>query len=159
MKKISISILALFVSMVAIAQKHDFDKEAFRQRMEQLKAEKVAFFTEKMSLDAETAQKFWPVYNEYEAEKMKNHKEFRDLMRTYWKGKQNDVAMTDKEYLDMADAMVNAKVQQAELDKRYHSKFKAILAPEQLVKYYRADEQFGREMIKRFKAEKEGRDR
>lgn len=157
MKKYIFIIISLVFTGLSFAQGPEFDKEAMRQRMEQLKAEKVAFFTEKMNLDAETAQKFWPVYNAYEAEKMKTHEEFRNLMRKYWKGKKNDVPMTDEAYLEMADAMVNAKVKQAELMKSYHSKFKAILSPEQLVKYYRADEQFGREMIKKFHSERGNR--
>lgn len=154
MKTLGITLAIFLTSLVAFGQKKESDKDAMQQRMEQLKAEKVAYFTEKIQLDSETAQKFWPMYNEYEAEKMRGHHQYRELMWKYYKEKKEGKSMTDKEYLDMADAMVNAKVQQAELDKRYHGKFKEILTPEQLVNYYRADEQFGREMIKRFRSDR-----
>lgn len=154
MKNYAIVLVMLLYSGLVFGQKPEHDKKGMEQRMEQLKAEKVAYFTSKMDLDSETAQQFWPVYNEYEAEKMESHKAFRALMGNYKKQMSSEEGLTDADYLKFADAMVNIKVKQAELLKAYHPKYKAILTPEQLVKFYRAEEQFGREMIKKYNSHK-----
>lgn len=152
MRNYAIALLVLLYSGIVFGQKPEFDKKDMEKRMEQLKAEKVAYFTSEMDLDSETAQKFWPVYNQYEAEKMQSHKEFRDLWDKYKDQQNSEQGLSDDDYLKFADSMVNAKVSKAELLKTYHQKYKAILSPEQLVKFYRAEEQFGREMIKKYRS-------
>lgn len=150
MKNIAIVLTILLYSGMAFGQKPNYDKKDMEQRMEQLKAEKVAYFTSKMELNSETAQNFWPVYNAYEAEKMQGHKAFKSLLDTYREHKESDETVSDEDYLKFADAMVNAKMNKAELLKKYHEKYKSILTPQQLVSFYRAEEQFGREMIKKY---------
>ena len=61
MKKLIIPILVLLVSIQAFGQRHD-------KMRERLKAQKVAFITEKLDLTSEEAQKFWPIYNAHEKE-------------------------------------------------------------------------------------------
>lgn len=144
------AIILLFLSLfMCNIQAQDPNKD-METRMEELKAEKVAFFTQKMNLDSETGQKFWPLYNEFDEERRSNHQRFRELMQKMRQGKEENVEFTDAEYLQMADAILEVKTFQADLDKKYHEKFKAILTPKQLLMYYKADEQFGREMLRKF---------
>lgn len=42
-----------------------------KDRFEQIKAHKVAYLTEKMDLSVSEAEKFWPLYNEYEKSQQK----------------------------------------------------------------------------------------
>ena len=153
MKSIIIIAMVFLFSGIMNAQRpddKDTDKELMESRMEQLKSDKVAFFTDKMNLDAKTAQKFWPLYNECEAKKMEFHGQFRELMKGMHKDDAGNLNMTDTDYLKLADGMVNIKLRLAQLQSDYHEKYKLVLSPEQLVKFYRADEQFGREMLKRY---------
>lgn len=148
---VSIGVFVVLFSSVLRAQRTGHgDKELYESKMEELKSEKVAYFTNKMNLSAETAQKFWPLYNECEEKKMSLHKQFRDLMKGMHKDESGKWDMEDADYLKLADAMVDVKLKQAQLQKDYLQKYKAVLTPEQLVKFYRADEQFGRDMLKRY---------
>ena len=68
-----------FAGTTAIAQ----DKSA-QERRERVESAKIAFLTDKMSLTTEQAQKFWPLYNEYEAKR-------RALLKSYRSGYRQNV--------------------------------------------------------------------
>jgi len=59
MKKI-IPIILMLISISSFGQNHEKMKE-------RIKAQKIAFITEKLDLSSDEAQKFWPIYNAYEA--------------------------------------------------------------------------------------------
>ncbi len=61
MKQLIIPILALLFSLNTFAQKREYISE-------KIKAQKVAFITERLNLTSEEAQKFWPIYNAHETE-------------------------------------------------------------------------------------------
>ncbi|TAL60732.1 MAG: hypothetical protein EPN88_15515, partial [Bacteroidetes bacterium] len=42
---------------------------AQNQNLEKLNAFKIGFFTKKLNLTSQEAEKFWPVYNEYQKQK------------------------------------------------------------------------------------------
>jgi hypothetical protein len=59
-----ILIIGLFFGSFSFANaQHDRE-----ERTEKVQALKIAFITQKLELTADEAQKFWPVYNRYEAE-------------------------------------------------------------------------------------------
>ncbi len=60
-------ILALFFGLLAFAQRDDI-KRLPPERLQELKAQKVAFITQRLELTPEEAQVFWPIYNAYEKE-------------------------------------------------------------------------------------------
>ena len=59
MKKILISLIAIYVSIHCFSQNEKDKKEAL------IYSQKIAFITEKLQISPEEAQKFWPLYNEY----------------------------------------------------------------------------------------------
>jgi hypothetical protein len=64
MKRIIIIILFSLTGFSSI-KAQDFDKE---KRIEKIQALKVAFITQKLNLNTDEAQRFWPVYNRYETD-------------------------------------------------------------------------------------------
>ena len=54
----SLLILLLFTSLGF--------SQGFRDKKEKIKALKIAFISQKLSLTTEQAEKFWPIYNKYE---------------------------------------------------------------------------------------------
>ena len=57
-----LSLLLAFISLNAIAQDGPF----IRKKKEQIKALKVAFITDELSLTPDEATKFWPLFNAFE---------------------------------------------------------------------------------------------
>ena len=62
MKKIILIVLMAFGSFWANAQ------DDGGKRREKIQALKIAFITQKLGLTAEEAQRFWPIYGQYETE-------------------------------------------------------------------------------------------
>jgi len=58
-RSIIIAFIILLSSWNALSAQNESDRFA------QIKAEKVAFLTEKMDLNVDEAEKFWPIYNDY----------------------------------------------------------------------------------------------
>ena len=51
--------------------------------IERLNAYKIGFFTKKLNLTSEEAERFWPVYNEYQKQKNSIQQEKRELIRKF----------------------------------------------------------------------------
>lgn len=64
MKNLLLPILCFAAFLSATAQ----DRDTSRRGQSRLQTYKIAFLTEKLDLSPAEAQKFWPVYNRYEAE-------------------------------------------------------------------------------------------
>lgn len=145
----------LTASLVAGAQEspRKHEKEPGREREmrheergEKVKTWKIAFITEKLDLTPDEAQKFWPVYNEYENKLEDLRKKRRQERRS---AKENIDEMTDKEVEAMVDSEMTFRQKELDLQKEYHGKFKSVLPVRKVGKLYAAEEQFRMEIIKK----------
>jgi len=116
-----------------------------QENLEQIKAQKVAFITEKLSLTSQEAQVFWPVYNEYEKKRDEIQSKKRLLMR---KCKQNSETLSDAEYEKISQEFVAAHVNMGKLLEEYNAKFKKVLPIKKVVMLYRIEQEFKRELLK-----------
>jgi len=106
---------------------------------EMLKAEKIAFFTEKLNLTPQEAESFWPVYNEYWERK----NQIIDNKRTAMKYCSKNIdTMNDEEIVKYADMYVNFQKQESELLLEFNEKFKKVLPPQKVLKLYQTDYDF-----------------
>ena len=81
MKKwIPVIILFFLSANMMFAQSIDTDATE-RQGMKKLKAQRVAFITERIDLTPEEAEKFWPMYNQFENDKKKIQEKFKRQKR------------------------------------------------------------------------------
>lgn len=100
------------------------------QRAEKIQALKIAFITQKLKLTSSEAEKFWPVYNQYE-------NEIKDL-RTNNDG---NVIENEQKLLDIR--------------KKYKPSFEKILGPQRLNDLFNAERDFRNLLIKRLKNQRE----
>lgn len=132
------------ISLEANAQR----KPVRKQIRERIEARHAAFITEKVNLTPEEAAAFWPVYHEFAAKR-------KEVLKQIGVGKSKDPAvletMSDKELLELADAEILKEQRMLDLRKEYHTKFKAILPPLKLMKFYEADKQFKKMLLKRLR--------
>ena len=139
-------ILALFCtffigSSVAMAQ-----NGRPQDRRENVEAAKVAFLTDKMGLTAEQSQKFWPLYNEYEAKR-------RELVRSYRSGYREDVdQLSDQEAKARLDGMFSTREKELELEKEYVARYQRVISSNQIIKLYRSEREFTKLLLKRLEA-------
>ena len=138
-------VLLILVAGKAFAQPdNDFGKE----KQEKLKALKVAYLTSKLSLTASEAEKFWPVYNEYEEAKFKI---FADEHKAQRKALRNVDELSNAEVDQMLDSYLSTKQQEVDLEKNYYTKFRAILPPVKVAKLISADHDFKREVLRQMR--------
>ncbi|HZL76783.1 MAG TPA: hypothetical protein VFB97_03700 [Bacteroidales bacterium] len=112
--------------------------------MEKLNAYKIAFFTKKMDLSSQEAEKFWPLYNEFQDKKFHIQQEKVFINRNF---NQNGATMTDKELTEAGDKYISIEIQEASLSQEYHSRFKEILPPAKIIRLYQAENQYKLQLL------------
>lgn len=141
MKRLSTLLLFTCLTISLTAQNQD----ERQRRFEEMKSKRAAFFTERIGLTPEEAEQFWPVYNRLQEEKGK----LNNRMRQFFKNsKRNEKGEKIFDYDKITDEMIRIKVQEANLEKAYHVKFKKILGPEKLFRYYHTEREWGGELLK-----------
>jgi hypothetical protein len=146
MKKLILFLVTIITaSGVLMAQpnkKHDDDW------MKKIKAEKVAFLTHKLELTPGEAQKFWPVYNEFEEKRFGIHMQRRHMEReTMDKLEGLNQEQLKKITLDFIDLYQ----QEADLMKSYNDRFFQVLPAKKVVMLYDLENDFRSHMLKEYK--------
>jgi len=117
-------------------------------QIDRIKAQKVAFITEKLGLTSAVAQRFWPVYNEYWAERdsliNKRSRSRKDL-----KERMQELTAAQKEAA--LDLQLRVRLEEAKLDRHYHNKFMDILTIDQVILLYEAQHEFRIRLIKQLR--------
>jgi hypothetical protein len=108
-------------------------------RKSQLEIQKIAFITKKLDLSVVEAQKFWPVYNEFEKKREEIHKSRRQMMK---KIKEEESKLSDDELMKISDEYISLQIKEGELISEYHQKFKQVLPGKKMIAYYQSEEQF-----------------
>ena len=115
------TVMVLNVTALAFAQDDDGNKKPDGGR---LAAYKIAYLTKKLNLSTEEAQKFWPIYNAYEAEIRKTRQDAR--------------ANKEKE-IDTEEKLLKIR-------KHYDEEFSKALSKEKVNAFFRAEKEFGAEV-------------
>lgn len=144
-KIVVFTIFAIFCAMNLTAQ------NANRQRLD---AYKIAFFTKRLNLTSQEAEKFWPVYNEYQDNKNKIQLERQEINRNF---NLNELNMSDRELTEAGDRFVSLEVRQASLAQEFHNKIKTILSPVKILRLYQAENQYRQQLLKELQERREVR--
>ena len=137
-------IFTMCLSVTLSAQRPNLSRNnPQRPNVERVKAVRVALLTQKMSLSTEEAEKFWPVYNDYEKEQKKIREKFqpnKNIMAL-------DDALVEKHLLgllDMEEELVKMK-------KKYYQNFSKIIGYRKVAILAKSDREFYLAMIERLK--------
>jgi hypothetical protein len=110
-----------------------------QEKRDNIESMKIAFLTNKLDLTPDEAQKFWPVYNQYQD---KLH-ELRKQRRMNERGaKKNLDELSDKEIEQAIEDDLASRQKELDLQKEYNTKFQAVLPIRKVSKLYAAEEQF-----------------
>lgn len=145
MKKIiSVFALAALMSVAALAQDVNKDQkkgndDAWRERV---RAEQVAFITSELNLTESEAQKFWPVYNDVQAQRREAYKESFEAMKELEESIQNNKDQDKK-----LDKYVNARKKIAELENDSVKKYSKVLPKDKVAKLVLTEERFRHNQI------------
>ena len=109
------------------------------ERMERLETYKIAFFTKRLNLSSEEAEKFWPVYNDFQKQKNLIQAEKASIIRIF---NQNESTLTDIELINLGDKLIATITQESALALNFHKKLKEVLPPAKVIRLYQAENQY-----------------
>jgi len=132
MKKIIIFLLIILIYPVSRSS-------AQNTNLEKLNNYKIGFFTKRLNLTSEEAEKFWPVYNEYQVQRNQIQLEKMKLNRTF---NQSEGTLSDSQLGEIGDKYVDCIVQESALAVTFHKKLKTVLPPDKVIMYYQAENQY-----------------
>jgi len=141
MKQITFLLLLALFTLTGTATFAQADKH--QEQRENIKAAKTAFLTDKMDLSPEQAQKFWPLYNEYENRRHQIYTSSRTL-----KGASLD-EMNEQDIKAVIDSKFDRDQKVLNLEKEYAAKFQRVITIRQLAQLYRSEHEFTKLLLKR----------
>lgn len=132
MKKTVITLLTGYLLSIG-------NMQAQNPNQERLHSYKIAFFTKRMNFTPGEAEKFWPLYNDFQNRKSLVQQERALLNRKF---NFNAAEMNDRELTDAADKLIDLEMQEAALSKEFHTKLREILPPIKVIRVYQTENQY-----------------
>lgn len=112
-----------------------------RLTAEEIKSQKVAFFTQTLQLTSREAEKFWPIYNEYWSNldnarclKMKSLRKLNEALK--------DDNNSTQEINNLADDYLNKRKQEESLTYIFYNDVKRVIPDKKAAKIFQAEESF-----------------
>ena len=124
------------------------NRESRQERFQKIQNYKISFLTGRLDLSTEQAQKFWPLYNQYDEE--------RNKLRHKTRISRGDklAAIPDQELRDKLKDRLAAQQSLLELDKLYMDRFLKVITARQLAVLYRSEEEFPRILLEKLHSER-----
>lgn len=148
MKKIIAPILFLLVTTFSFAQGH-------KEKQEKIKALKVAYITEQLQLTSDEAQKFWPIYNDYQEKQFDlRHEKMRAIL-----GKldaANIDKLSEKEASSLLTQMESIEETLFTLQKKFTKDLQGIMSDKKIMKLKKAEGDFNRHLLKQMREKSKG---
>ena len=137
-------IFALALALPAGAGAQQRRDGSWGQWLSEMRQYKRNYFIKELDLSREQQSKFFPLYEEMEDQTFKIDEEARTMERRL----EEAPDATDTEYEKATEALYDARVSTAAIEKEYLEKFKSILSKKQLFKLKGVERQFARDMMK-----------
>ncbi len=145
MKKILI-LFSMFLFVFTLQAQEGKDKQQHRER---IKAMKVAYLTQELNMDAKLAEKFWPIYNQYECTKTDLHK------KEHFQS-ENIENITEAEAEKILTEFVNIEKEEYSVKKELYANLKEIMSAKEIVKLHQLESDFNKKLIREYRARKAG---
>lgn len=145
MKNILITLLILSGVYTSINAQNCSDN---CKKKDQIKAQKVAFITDKLQLTVEEAQQFWPIYNEMNKKSDEIETQLKTIVQNY---KKNKETLNKVELETMSDKIMELHVSSVKLDAEYYQKYKKVLPIHKIMELNQAEREFKHELLQKLK--------
>lgn len=143
------SLLFIFtVILTSLGHSQPPDKKNHKEIREQIRAQKIAFISTQLNLTAEEAQKFWPVYNKYEAEMDAVRDEKRKYLREL---KKSESTLTADRAYELTEKIFLTEKKEADIRLSYLNQFSIILGKKKASMVFIAEDKFKHELLDQLK--------
>jgi len=114
------------------------------KKIDNFNSYKIGFFTKKLDLTSSEAEKFWPVYNEYQNQRTRIQLEKVSIIRNF---NQNEATLSNNQISEMGDRLVQTITQESALAVAFHNKLKESLPPAKVIRFYQAENQYKAQLL------------
>lgn len=111
---------------------------------DKIESRKIALITQKLDLTPDQAEKFWPIYKQFSAERRGLIQDFSTKRRAF-----DANSASDEEMKEMIDMGLKVKERQLGLERDYSERMRAVISDRQLLNLRRAEEDFKQMLLKR----------
>lgn len=131
-----------------------------RKSFERIHAAKVAYITDRLQLSSEQSQRFWPVFNEFESERMAirrkyhHHSEMEENFDR--KGSKQEKIEDEDHYKQSIDDNLDLQQEELDLKRKYKDEFLKILSAQQLSMLFKTEKEFRQLLIQRLREKRGG---
>jgi len=145
MKRYTLFLIMLTLALSTFAQ----DKKA----MQKIQSARIALITERLELTPDQAERFWPLYREYNVQRRQLRQEFRDTRQDV--DRQN---LTDEQSKELVKQRMELKQQELNLEKQYSEKMTGVISAQQMLRLRNAEKDFQQMLLRRIQQQRERQD-
>ncbi len=142
MKKIFLFICIAFTTYGTFAQ---------RGPRERMKAFKVAFITEKLSLTSTEAQQFWPIYNAHETTTEKLKEQERTIVRKLQGANNGPNGLSNKEAGEFLDQYLKIEEEKFKAKQQLITDLKKNMSYKKILRLIKAESDFNKRILERIR--------
>lgn len=126
-------------------------RNATRNLQYKVKANKIAYLTQRLDLSTQEAEKFWPIFNKYENEMiaLRIENSPRDTNSAGFPLRPNCLNMSDKEAQDMLSKQLRTKRDIVNIQDRYAKEFQKAIPVQKVVMFFMLERKFMSDVIGR----------
>ncbi len=118
-------------------------------KYEKIKALKRAYITEQLALTSTEAEKFWPVYNNYDEKLHKlRHRKRERIYQQIHLGAEN---LSDEEANKLIEESLSIETDQLEIQKQMIGALRKVISPKKIIGLRKAEDDFKRELLDRYR--------
>ena len=140
-------IIVIILFLVSI---QSFAQQPMSEKKEQIRALKVGFITNELSLTTDEAAKFWPIYNAFDNKQF----ELRHQKMKAFKSKMSDDTldkMSEKEASALLAQMESNEDELFQLRKKFISNLQGVFSPIKILKLKKAEDDFNRKLLQQYR--------
>ena len=136
MKRVSIILILFFISIGSFAQN--------REAMKKIESARIALITERLGLTPAQAEKFWPVYREYNMERREIRQQFRNARLGL-----DMKNLSEEQSKELVQKGMEMKQKELNLEKEYSGRLTEVISTQQLFRLKNAEKDFQQMLLKR----------
>ena len=121
-----------------------------KEKKEQIKAMKVAYITNELSLTSDEAAKFWPLYNAFEE---KQHEIRKQKLKGYMDriDEESFDNLSEKEASTILAQMESTEEELYQAKKKFVASLKGVISSVKILKLKKAEEGFNRKLLQQYR--------
>lgn len=130
-------ILLVSLTFASTAQEVVEDAQPDVNVKDKIKAARVGLITQRLNLTPDQAQKFWPIYNEFDQKRADVRKPYRDAQKDI-----NPNNPDPKQQQALVDLGIKVKQDELNLEKEYSAKMMSVITAQQMLNLRKAEHDF-----------------